>query len=169
MNERRSFSMDLIIVLGVTTLIAWLLRFFRFFSWMTLPIAVSCGLAMMFTFTGIAHFTSMKEDLVRMVPAIFPYPEALIAITGVLELLGAIGLLIPKTRFWAASCLMLLLIVMFPANIKAALEHLPQTGESLWTRAPEQLFYLAVLAFVAFSSRNFKKSIRGIQIDQDQE
>lgn len=65
--------MDLIIVLGVTTLIVWLLRFFRFFSWMTLPIAVSCGLAMMFLSTGIAHFTPMKQDLVRMVPAIFPY------------------------------------------------------------------------------------------------
>ena len=132
--------MDLIIVLGVTTLIAWILRFFRSFSWMTLPIAVSCGLAIMFTSTGIAHFTFMREDMVRMVPAIFPYPEALIAIIGMLELLGAIGLLIPKTRFWAASCLMLLLIVMFPANIKAALDHLPRVGESLWTRAPEQLF-----------------------------
>lgn len=154
--------MDLIIVLGVTTLIVWLLRFFRFFSWMTLPIAVSCGLAMMFLSTGIAHFTPMKQDLVRMVPAIFPYPGALIAITGVLELLGAIGLLIPKTRFWAASCLMLLLIVMFPANIKAALEHLPRVGESLWTRLPEQLFYLAVLAFVAFSSRGLKSGSKAI-------
>lgn len=160
--------MELIIVLVVTTLIAWFMRFFRFFSWMTLSIAVSCGLAMMFTSTGISHFTPLKQDLVRMVPAIFPYPEALIAITGVLELLGAIGLLIPKTRFWAASCLMILLIVMFPANIKAALEHLPLVGESLWTRLPEQLFYLVVLAFVAFSSRDFKKSIGGNQIDQDQ-
>ena len=156
--------MDLIIVLGVTTLIVWLLRFFRFFSWMTLPIAVSCGLAMMFLSTGIAHFTPMKQDLVRMVPAIFPYPEALIAITGVLELLGAIGLLIPKTRFWAASCLMLLLIVMFPANIKAALEHLP-LGEPLWTRVPEQLFYLAVLAFVAFSSRGLKSGSQTVLSD----
>ncbi len=155
--------MELIIVLGVTTLIAWLLRFFRFFSWMTLPIAVSCGLAMMFTSTGIAHFTFMKEDLVRMVPAIFPYPEALVVITGVLELLGAIGLLIPKTRFWAASCLVLLLIAMFPANIKAALNHLPVVGESLWTRLPEQLFYLAVLAFVAFSSYGLKRGSRAIQ------
>ena len=157
--------MEPIIVLGVTTLIAWLMRFFRFFHWMTLPIALSCGLALMFTVTGISHFTPLKQDLVRIIPAIFPYPAALVALTGVLELLAAIGLLIPKTRFWAASCLMLLLIVMFPANINAALEHLTLMGEvapSLWTRLPEQLFYIAVLAFVAFSSHGLKSVSKAI-------
>ena len=59
-------------------------------------------------------------DLVRMVPPRFPRPELLVTVTGVLEILGAIGLLIPATAKLAALCLALLLTALFPANIHAA-------------------------------------------------
>ena len=56
------------------------------------------ALAVMFTFTATAHFNKMKHDLARMIPPYFPRPMLLIYITGVLELLGAAGLMLPQFR-----------------------------------------------------------------------
>ncbi len=58
------------------------------------------ALALMFLFTASAHFTRMKEDLIRMVPPSFHNPRALVLATGLLEIAGAIGLLLPPTRGW---------------------------------------------------------------------
>ena len=48
----------------------------------------------MFTMTGVAHFTpGMRRDMIAIVPPRLPAPGLLVTITGVLELLGAAGLL----------------------------------------------------------------------------
>jgi uncharacterized membrane protein len=73
------------------------------------------ALAVMFLFTASAHFSRMKEDLLRMVPPSFPSPRTLVLVTGVLEIAGAIGLLVPATRRIAGIGLALLLLAMFPA------------------------------------------------------
>lgn len=72
------------------------------------------ALAVMFLFTVLAHFTKMKHDLARMVPRAFPRPQLVIYVTGVLEFLGATGLLLPRFRQAAAFCLIVLLMAMFP-------------------------------------------------------
>ncbi len=70
-------------------------------SW---PAAVAVGLAAMFTLTGIAHFVpKMRAAMTAIVPPRIPAPGFLVALTGVLELLGAIGVLIPSTRAVAAG------------------------------------------------------------------
>ena len=74
------------------------------------------ALATMFLFTAVSHFAPMKTDLIAMVPPGLPRPDLLVLITGLTEVAGAVGLLIPPLRFWAACGLMLLLIVMLPAN-----------------------------------------------------
>ena len=56
------------------------------------------GLVVMFVFTATAHFKKMKDDLARMIPACCPRPVLIVYTTGVLELLGAAGLLLPKFR-----------------------------------------------------------------------
>ena len=71
------------------------------------------ALAVMFVFTGTAHFNKMKHDLARMIPAVFPKPMLLIYVTGVLEFLGALGLLLPQFRRLAGICLALMLIGLF--------------------------------------------------------
>jgi DoxX-like family len=53
------------------------------------------ALAVMFVFTATAHFNKMKHDLARMIPSYFPHPLLVVYITGVLELLGAAGLVLP--------------------------------------------------------------------------
>jgi uncharacterized membrane protein len=110
--------------------------------------ATRIGLAVMFVFTGVAHFNRTRADLIRMVPPQLPRPDLLVTVTGIAELAGAIGLLIPGLRQAAARGLMLLLVAMFPANIHAA-----RTGHSIAgrphttmaVRFPLQIFWIGLL------------------------
>jgi uncharacterized membrane protein len=106
------------------------------------------ALAVMFVFTGLAHFTKMKHDLAAMVPKAFPNPLLIVHITGVLEFLGAAGLCLPEFRKYAAWGLAALMIAMFPANVRAARDHLKLRGReatSLWLRLPMQLLFICLL------------------------
>lgn len=110
------------------------------------------ALAAMFVFTGVAHFVNkMKHELARMVPAIFPQPMLMVYFTGVLELAGGVGLILPRFRHPASLCLILLMLILFPANIKAAREKLTLGGKpatELWLRAPMQILFIALLWWV---------------------
>jgi uncharacterized membrane protein len=112
------------------------------------------ALALMFLFTAAAHFNRMKEDLVRMVPPSFPNPRALVLVTGLLEIAGAIGLLVPATQRLAAWGLAILLIALFPANVSAAKRGLTLRGKPvtpLALRLPIQLLFLGVCLWVALA------------------
>jgi uncharacterized membrane protein len=74
----------------------------------------------MFCFTAAAHFNSMRPDMIAMVPPFVPNPALMVTFTGICEILGAIGLLIPRTRRLAAIALIVMLIAILPANIHAA-------------------------------------------------
>jgi uncharacterized membrane protein len=113
------------------------------------------ALVTMLLFTGTSHFTGMKHDFAAMIPD--PLPDGLwvIYLTGVFEIAGAAGLLIPRTRKLAGILLMLLLVALFPANVSAALNGIPFGGEAptpLWLRAPMQLLFIAMLWWTSISS-----------------
>ena len=111
------------------------------------------GLALMFLFTASAHWGKRKGDLVAMVPSAFPRPDLIVSATGVLEILGAAGLLIPATAPVAAACLSALLIALFPANIRAAREGLTIGGRpatALPLRALLQLVFIAAALVAGF-------------------
>src|SRR5215468_11310075 len=91
--------------------------------------ALRMGLAGMFFLTASAHWGRRRRDLVRMVPKNFPRPELLVTLTGICEILGAIGLLTPLFARWAAIGLTLLLIGVFPANVRATREGLTIGGK----------------------------------------
>jgi uncharacterized membrane protein len=110
------------------------------------------ALAAMFVFTSVSHFhPRTRPDLVRMVPASLPAPALLVTATGVFELLGAIGLLVPRALPLAAYGLIALLVAMFPANVHAARQGLMVAGRRatplLW-RLPLQLFWIGALWWV---------------------
>ncbi len=82
-----------------------------------------------------------------MMPGFLPYPLELVLLTGLCELAGAIGLLLPRWRRWAAMALALYFVCVFPANIKNALnglsvDGLPSTRWYYWLRPPFQLLIL---------------------------
>ncbi len=112
--------------------------------------AIAVGLAAMFVLTGVAHFAPpMRRDLVAIVPPRLPAPALLVTVTGVLELLGAAGLLLPVTRVAAAVCLLALMLAMFPANVYAS--RMANPPQSMTTRlslrtATEAVFLAAAVA-----------------------
>jgi uncharacterized membrane protein len=117
--------------------------------------AIAVGLAAMFVMTGFAHFApAMRRDLIAIVPPRLPAPGYLVTITGLLELLGAIGLLVPETRVAAAICLLVLMLAMFPANVYAS--RMPNPPKSMTTRLPQRIVievvFLAAAVAVAVGS-----------------
>lgn len=90
--------------------------------------AARLGLAVMFAFTGSTHFTEMKHDYAAMVPPPFTGRLWVIYVTGLLELAGAVGLVMRPTRRLAGICLFLLLLALFPANVYAAMQGVPFRG-----------------------------------------
>jgi uncharacterized membrane protein len=111
------------------------------------------ALGLMFFLTASAHWGKRRRDLIRMVPPIFPRPDLLVTVTGVLEILGAIGLFIPGTARAAGICLALLLIALFPANIYAARDKLTIAGQpvpDLPVRTGIQIVFVAALVSAAF-------------------
>ena len=106
------------------------------------------ALVVMFVFTATAHFNKMKHDLARMIPAYFPNPLAVVYSTGVLELLGAVGLMFPPFRKLASLGLIALLVGMFIANVNAAQKGITLRGKPptpLWLRTPMQILFVALL------------------------
>src|SRR5215471_20417399 len=102
------------------------------------------ALVVMFIFTATAHFNKMKHDLARMIPAYFPRPLLLVYVTGVLELIGAAGLVLAQFRRPAGICLIALLVGMFVANMNAAQKGVTLRGKPatpVWFRAPMQVFF----------------------------
>jgi len=109
--------------------------------------AVRVGLAVMLLFTSSAHFTDMRHDLVRMVPDAVPHPMAVIYFTGVCEVLGGIGLLVPRLRFAAGVALVVFFLAVLPANIHAARAGVSLRGEPatpLVLRVPMQLLFIGL-------------------------
>jgi uncharacterized membrane protein len=117
------------------------------------------ALAAMFVLTGTAHFGSQRADLVRMVPPPFPHPELLVTLTGVAELAGAVGLLIPRLAPFAAGGLALLLLAMFPANVYAAQQGLTIGGRAVTALGPRtiiQVVFLVAVVLAGFAPRRWR-------------
>jgi uncharacterized membrane protein len=128
--------MAVIVTLVLGTLVArlagWLGGWGYVDSW---PEALAIGLAAMFALTGVAHFVHpLRRDMIAIVPPRLPSPGPLVTVTGVLELVGAAGLLYPPTRVAAAACLAVLMVVMFPANVYAS--RMANPPKSMNTRLP---------------------------------
>jgi uncharacterized membrane protein len=120
-----------------------------FSSWAT---ATRYALALMFLFTASAHFTAMREELVRMVPQWMPYPRQVVFWTGICEVLGAIGLLIPSLQRAAGVALVLFLTAVFPANVHAARKGVTLRGKpatAFWIRLPIQIVFIGLTAWAS--------------------
>jgi uncharacterized membrane protein len=111
--------------------------------WTSLRLALSG----MFLLTASAHWGKRRPDLIQMVPPVFPRPDLLVTVTGILEILGAIGLMIPSFAHYAAFGLSLLLIAVFPANVHAARRHLTIAGRPVPDLLPRT--FLQIGFFVA--------------------
>jgi uncharacterized membrane protein len=103
--------------------------------------ALRCLLALVYIVVGIAHVRS-PTGFLQITPEWVPYPAQVILISGMCEVAGAIGLMIPRLRYAAGIGLALYAVVVFPANIKHAMEGIAVGGTQLswWYHGPRLAF-----------------------------
>jgi uncharacterized membrane protein len=104
------------------------------------------GLSLFFAFTSLGHFVR-AEEMSEMLPPFVPYRRGLIYLTGVLELLGATGVWIPRLVKLTGLCLILMLVGVLPSNIYSAINRVEFGGHDagpvyLLVRVPFQLFVI---------------------------
>lgn len=104
------------------------------------------GLAFIFLWFfigGIAHFAATDTEA-RIVPPYIPWPVAAVLVSGVFELLGALGILLPATRKAAGIGLFLLTLAVTPAHVYMLQqpELFPVPVWALWLRLPVQVALL---------------------------
>ena len=121
------------------------------------------SIALLFLSSGTLHFIR-TETFVKIVPPYIPFRYAAVYVSGVAELAGGMGLLIPRLRCPAAWGLVALLVAVFPANVYMATNEIQVPNQRvavwvLWARLPLQ----AVLIWlVVWSSKPMKdKPARG--------
>ncbi len=117
------------------------------------PILRRIGLILVFLwflFGGVAHF-SLTEVEMRIVPPAIPWPRAAVLVSGVFELLGAVGILIPATRRAAGIGLFLLTIAVTPANVYM-LQHAELFNVPRWALIVRLPFQVVLLALILWST-----------------
>ncbi len=100
-----------------------------------------------FIWVGLSHFIN-PALFVGIMPPYLPWHLEFVYISGFFEVIGGVGLLIPKCRRWAAWGLLALLVAVYPANVhmlvnEVYLEGMPQERWLLWARMPFQLVFAA--------------------------
>jgi uncharacterized membrane protein len=100
-------------------------------------------LGVFFVTAGIFHFIHTSFYL-KIMPSYLPLHLELVYISGVFEILGGVGVMIPALQRSAGYGLVALLIAVFPANINMAVNNIQIDGIAiapalLWLRLPLQL------------------------------
>lgn len=112
------------------------------------------AMSAMLLFTAIGHFAFTK-GMTMMLPDFIPCKTETVYLTGLIEIVGAIGLLIPNLSVITAWLLIAFFILILPANIYAAFNHVDyQKGtfegnglNYLWFRIPLQILFIIWVYF----------------------
>jgi uncharacterized membrane protein len=99
---------------------------------------------------GVAHFAATEMEM-KIMPPYIPWPRAAVLVSGVFELLGAMGLLIPRFRAAAGCGLFLLTLAVTPANVYM-LERADLFKVPYWLLVVRLPVQAALLALIAWSS-----------------
>ena len=109
-------------------------------------------MSIMYIFIGIRHFLDPQYFL-HIVPPQLPFKLFLVYLTGLIEVVGGVAILSPKSRKAGAYLLIFLLVSVFPANIYLYVSETPQnllgiTKTDALIRMPFQipLILLSILA-----------------------
>ena len=112
------------------------------------------AMSLMLVFTAIGHF-KFTNGMAMMLPVFIPAKNQIVLVTGLIEILAAIGLLVLPTIKVTGILLIAFFVLILPANIYAAiknvnLEKADNAGNGinyLWFRIPEQVFFITWVYF----------------------
>jgi uncharacterized membrane protein len=116
--------------------------------------------AVFFVVAGTFHFLK-PEMYAQIIPPYLPAPQLLVAVSGIAEIAGGLGLLIPSLRRAAGWSLIALLLAVFPANIYMV-QHPDRFHFApwlLWMRLPLQAVFIAWVWFAAIQCWRRKQNI----------
>lgn len=107
------------------------------------------ALSVMLVFTAVAHFAFTK-GMAMMLPDFIPYKTKTVYLTGIIEIIAAIGLFIPIVRVLTGWLLIIFFILILPTNIYASINKIDyQQGTFngnglvyLWFRIPLQILFI---------------------------
>jgi uncharacterized membrane protein len=107
-------------------------------------------MSVMLLFTAIGHF-KFADGMSKMIPDFIPAKKQIVYVTGLIEILAAIGLLVPSLYMLTGWLLIVFFILILPANINAALKQVDyEKGTNdgpgkayLWFRIPLQVIFIA--------------------------
>src|SRR5690606_27220710 len=114
------------------------------------------AMSVMLLFTAVGHF-AFTEGMAMMIPTFVPFKEETVYLTGVVEIAAAAGLLVPRLSRLTAWLLIVFFILVLPANIYAALEHVDYQCANfdvpcrsyLCFRIPVLLYFISWIYYLA--------------------
>lgn len=112
------------------------------------------AMMLMLWFASLGHFMFTK-GMVMMMPAFIPFKGTLVYLTGVMEIILGPLLIVNATRHIAGIILLVMFVVMLPANINAAMKHVDLEKATydgsgtgyLWFRIPLQILFIAWILY----------------------
>ena len=109
-------------------------------------------MAAIYLAAGGLHLAAADKFLAIM-PPVIPFPRAVVMFTGACELAGAVGLIVPFTRWWAGVMLAIYAICVWPANIYQAFWHVhaPPLPDSWWYHGPRIAFQPVLVWWALFA------------------
>jgi uncharacterized membrane protein len=105
---------------------------------------VTGAIAVLLLTSGVLHLVA-PDAFFAQVPAFLPFRAAIIFVSGVLEILLGVGLLVPRTRRRAAKVTALFFLVIFPGNIWQAIAQVDAFGLDTDLRRYLRLLFQPVL------------------------
>lgn len=98
-------------------------------------------MSLFYILAGIMHFVRPRMYL-KMMPPYLPFHPQLVYASGIMEIVAGLLLLYPATRAYGAWLTILILIIVFPANIQMAVNFYQKQHPYFWIavlRLPLQL------------------------------
>jgi len=102
----------------------------------------------LFILIGIEHFRE-PQKFVDIVPKYMPFALFLVYLTGVMEIVGGLGIIYPETREITGRLMVLFLLAIYPANFNMWINDIPYNGTRLTTQGHLVRLSVQILLIVA--------------------
>jgi uncharacterized membrane protein len=119
--------------------------------WTSWRAALVLPIGLMYVLTGMAHFTTMGDDLARFIPQGVPQPRLLVGIAGAIQILAGLAVLTRRWRAAGAGSLIALLLIKLPLNWLGATHGLMVRGPLPTPpilRVPLVILWITVLVWI---------------------
>lgn len=110
---------------------------------------ISLVFGIAFSFVGLLHFKN-ESNFTRIVPAYLPFKKTAVIVTGIIECIFGILLMVKQPTTCLKNAISAFLCAVFPANIYMARKQLPLGDKTLspwilYLRLPMQFLLIAVI------------------------